>query len=76
MVGRPRRVFWWDVVRGRQWETARDGHELVLGPGVRMVIKTLPEWSEASLDLDAVSLNIRVKVVGLCLPAVGAPLVY
>lgn len=61
MVGRSRRLFWRDLVRSRKRETVRNGHELVLSPGIRVVVKALPEWSQTPLNLAHVNVHTSSK---------------
>jgi hypothetical protein len=51
VVDRARRLFRWDLVWSREWETVGYGDELMFGPCVRVVIEALPKGSQASLNL-------------------------
>lgn len=55
VVGRSRWVFWWDLVWSRQRETICDSYELMFGPRIRVIVESLPEGCQASLDLAYVS---------------------
>jgi hypothetical protein len=55
VVVRSRRLFRRDLVGGGQWKTAHDGNELVFGPGILVVIETLPKRSQSSLNLACVN---------------------
>lgn len=57
VVGRTGRLFWRNLIWSGQWKTIRDGHKLVFGPSIGVVVKALPEGSQASLDLMYVSPN-------------------
>lgn len=61
MVNRSRRLFWRDLVRSRKRETVRNGHELVLGPSIGVVVKTLPERSQTPLNLAHVNIHASCK---------------
>jgi hypothetical protein len=54
MVARPRGLFWGDVVCSGEGPAVDNGHELVLGPGVFVVVEALPEGREAALNLPGV----------------------
>lgn len=54
-----RRLFGWDLVWGRERETVRYGYKLMFGPRFGVVIKALPEGSQASLNLAHVRLRER-----------------
>jgi hypothetical protein len=57
VVSRSRRLFWRNLVRSRKRETVRNGHELVLGPSIGVVVKTLPERSQTPLNLAHVNIH-------------------
>jgi hypothetical protein len=54
MVARARRFFWGNVVGSGQRAAVDDGHELVFGPSVFVVVEALPEGGEPSLNLPGV----------------------
>jgi hypothetical protein len=54
MVARPRRLFWGNVVGRRQGPAVDNGHELVFGPSVFVVVEALPEGREPALNLPGV----------------------
>lgn len=49
------RLLWWDLVGSGQCQTVRDSYELMFDPRVGVVVKTLPEGGQASLNLAQVS---------------------
>ena len=57
VVDWPGWLFWWDVVRSRQWKAVGYGHELVFGPSIGVIVNALPEGRQAPLDLSDVNLR-------------------
>lgn len=59
VVGGSRRLFWGYLVGGRKRAAIDDGYELVLRPGVFMIVETLPERRKSSLDLGRVRFEVK-----------------
>jgi len=60
MVARSGRLFGWYLVWSREGSSVDDGYELVLCPGVFVVVEALPERSQSSLDLACVRFEVKL----------------
>jgi hypothetical protein len=51
------------IVRSGEWQSSCYRYKLVLSPRVGMVIKTFPEWRQATFDLSCVSKTSMMHIV-------------